>query len=67
MRTSNDDLVQSLFAIGMMIQRAQVDLRGGDRVTAIHRADSRLSRAVDDLNEAIETLRTALEAPQVRH
>ena len=58
----NDELLQDLFSIGMTIQQAQVGLRTGDPTTAASRADPHLDRAVDDLNEIIRQLRTALEA-----
>jgi hypothetical protein len=62
-RTMTDNLIQDLFSIGITIQSAEANLRSGDPATAAGRAAPYLTRAVDDLDEAIRRLRRALESP----
>jgi len=56
----HDDAIQRLFSVGLAIHQAEADLRSGTPSPAVDRAQSHLTRAVDDLNETIRQVRVAL-------
>ena len=57
-------LLQRLFSIGMTIQSAEAELRRSEDTPEVRRARAHLSRAVDDLNDAIREGRASLQSAE---